>query len=809
MKFFKSIFIAGVLILSAGFFCKDSQAQMFWNQTCQFAGNSGSYIAVPNSSNLNITSHFSLEAWVNPASVSGTEKGIISKGSTLGASLRFAMKISTTGRVTLSTNGILRLTSTTSLTINNWTHVCGTYNATSGLFSIYYNGVLNTSAVVAGAAPASNTDSLFIGVAGAALPYSGQLDEVRIWNKELSSTEVSQYFRTSLGTSSGVYTLLALSLTFQNRHSGSPQFNLTDWSDGGNFAYGRNVTAVSQSDKPYNTIFNNECLNFDGTGDHLIGQSTTSVSPTNQMSVEAWVWPRAYANAPIIVSKNSATSYRLGLNASGKVQFSKDGGGVFTGKTSLSNGRWTHIAATFDAEQTKIYINGVLDTAGFPFFGVVGSNTDSLTIGCDNISGVTSNFFNGYIDEVRISKYAKSQQMLWDYLYRSIDSVNQPNAAFSNVCYNFDGGLTENADGGPKMFLRLDAKFSHPATINNVPVTPMNRADNYNFYEGYNMKTSGKRLPASGGTGSVDDSIYIPFNISISDINLFLGINHFDDANLDLFLIGPNGESLDFSTDNTMSVANDNVVTIFDDQADSSVLALRHTSFAPRIRPEKNFSSIFNGDLSQGTWILRVTDDGGNADTGRIYCWGIQFNNSVVPNRVTSLNLTMLMQGFYDAGSLIPDSARVYLRNTSSPYAITDSSKLVLNSSGNGVVSFINTGNASKYIVVKHRNSIETWSSSGVQFYLDSTTTYNFTTAANKAYGNNQALKAGKYCIYSGDVNQDGGVELTDMTLIENAAANFTVGYVPTDITGDNFVEITDQALADNNSFNYVGIMRP
>src|SRR5580765_4874419 len=81
------------------FICNQSNAQMFWNQTCQFAGTSTSYISIANSSSVNITGDFSVEAWVNPTSVSGTEKGIISKGSTLGASLRYAVKISTTGRV--------------------------------------------------------------------------------------------------------------------------------------------------------------------------------------------------------------------------------------------------------------------------------------------------------------------------------------------------------------------------------------------------------------------------------------------------------------------------------------------------------------------------------------------------------------------------------------------------------------------------------------------------------------------------------------------------------------------------------------
>ncbi|MEO8209059.1 MAG: LamG-like jellyroll fold domain-containing protein [bacterium] len=809
MKIFRNVIATCIIIFINILFYKNSNAQMFWNQACQFTSSPISYIAVPNSTTLNITSSFTLEAWVFPTSVAAPEKGIISKGSTLGASLRYALKISTTGRVTLSTNGILRLTSTISLTANTWTHVCGTYNSATNTFSLYLNGTLNTSAVVAGAVPSSNTDSLYIGVAGAALPYSGFLDEVRIWNRDLSSTEIGQYFRTSLGTSTGVYSGLSLSFTFQNRNSGGSVFTLNDWSNTGNNGFNRNVTALSQSNKPYNTIFPNECVTLDGAGDYLIGPSNSLVSPSSQISLEAWIYPRDFTASPVIISKNSSTSYKLGLSTLGKVQFSKGGGTLFEGKTSLSTGRWTHIAATYDLEVTAIYVNGILDTIGFPFFGPIGTNTDSLTIGCDNIGGTTSNFFNGYIDEARIANYAKSNTLIKSYLYRSIDSINQPNLALTNVCYNLDGYTFDNADGGPRLIFKNDARFNHPGTISNQPITPMDRADALSFSDGFNIKQSGKRIPLSTGIGTLTDTIVIPFNVTVNDINLFIGLNHFDEGNLDFYLIGPNGDSLDFSTDNLMIGANDNVVTIFDDQADSSVTTVRYTSFAPKIRPEKNFSTLFNGDFSQGNWILRITDDGGNADTGRVYAWGLQFNNSPFANRVTNLNLTSIIEGFWNGAVMVADTARIYLRNTSAPYTITDSGKILLNSNGNGILSFINTGTASKYITFKHRNSVETWSANPVSFIIDLTTSYDFTTAANKAFGNNEILKLGKFCIYSGDVNQDGSIDLADVSLIDNAANAFTVGYVSTDVNGDNFVDIDDLTIADNNAFNFVGIIRP
>jgi hypothetical protein len=66
-----------------------------------------------------------------------------------------------------------------------------------------------------------------------------------------------------------------------------------------------------------------------------------------------------------------------------------------------------------------------------------------------------------------------------------------------------------------------------------------------------------------------------------------------------------------------------------------------------------------------------------------------------------------------------------------------------------------------------------------------------------------------KYAVYSGDTNQDGTVDATDVSAIDNDASNFVGGYVVTDLTGDNFVDGTDFAIADNNAANFVSAVTP
>lgn len=178
------------------------------------------------------------------------------------------------------------------------------------------------------------------------------------------------------------------------------------------------------------------------------------------------------------------------------------------------------------------------------------------------------------------------------------------------------------------------------------------------------------------------------------------------------------------------------------------------------------------------------------------------------------LSLNTIIQGFYNSTSntMVTDTISVFLRNGISPYDIVDVAKAVPGGGGNGSYLFDNTDNfVDYYIAVKHRNSIETWSSSTIQFSTQNYS-YNFSASSSQAYGNNliQVDAAPvKFAIYSGDVNQDGTTDLADLSLIDNDAGNFVGGYVDTDVNGDNFVDLADLTITDNNAANFVSIMRP
>jgi len=159
------------------------------------------------------------------------------------------------------------------------------------------------------------------------------------------------------------------------------------------------------------------------------------------------------------------------------------------------------------------------------------------------------------------------------------------------------------------------------------------------------------------------------------------------------------------------------------------------------------------------------------------------------------------------------DTVCFYLRSLSPPFGLIDSAKSVIDSlSFLGFFNFINASSGTYYIVVKHFNCIETWSKAGGENLIINGTIYNydFTTTSSQAYGNNLKLKGSKYCLYSGDVNQDGYITLFDVILIYNDASNFVLGRnLATDLTGDNIIDLTDVTLGYNNSASFISKITP
>jgi len=163
------------------------------------------------------------------------------------------------------------------------------------------------------------------------------------------------------------------------------------------------------------------------------------------------------------------------------------------------------------------------------------------------------------------------------------------------------------------------------------------------------------------------------------------------------------------------------------------------------------------------------------------------------------LTINALIEGFYNGITNNPDTITVQLRSSVYPYSLVDQQKVYLNNAGIGTGKFYNTANGTPYyIVIKHRNAVETWSAT-TQSFTNGVMSYDFTTVQSKAYGTNLKLVNGKWCIYGGDVDQDGYITSNDLNAVYNANLSGSNGYVNSDLTGDSFVDAADVSIAFTN----------
>ena len=150
-------------------------------------GNALSYDGVNdyvNGGNINIINAITIEAWVNPKVIKGKNRIIARKSSV------YYFQINSNGRLEIylygTTNpGYHRMTS--AIPLNTWTHVAVTYDGSKVL--LYQNGT-SQSFNDAGSL-VSNSNPVRIGRdTGTSRQFNGLIDEVRIYNRSLSASEI-------------------------------------------------------------------------------------------------------------------------------------------------------------------------------------------------------------------------------------------------------------------------------------------------------------------------------------------------------------------------------------------------------------------------------------------------------------------------------------------------------------------------------------------------------------------------------------------------------------------------------------------
>lgn len=139
----------------------------------------------------------------------------------------------------------------------------------------------------------------------------------------------------------------------------------------------------------------------------------------------------------------------------------------------------------------------------------------------------------------------------------------------------------------------------------------------------YTYSGSSVSIPDDNATG-IDVPITVSDNGTITDVNATINITHTWDADLDIYLVHPDGTVVELSTDNGGS--GDNYTnTTFDDSASTPVTG-GTAPFTGTFRPEGSLS-VLNGKNMAGVWYLRVKDDA-SGDTGSVQNYSLELSYS-------------------------------------------------------------------------------------------------------------------------------------------------------------------------------------
>jgi hypothetical protein len=175
-----------------------------FGKALSFDGGDSASIADVTGSKLDLTNGMTLEAWVKPTSMNGWESVLYKERGAAGTGLLSYALYAQDGGTTTPPAGYVRTSAggpdrgiqgPPRLTLNAWTHIAVTYTTAAGGSSLkfYVNGALVTTINGANQNILAANQPLRIGNSNASISegFNGLIDEVRVYNRALSATEIA------------------------------------------------------------------------------------------------------------------------------------------------------------------------------------------------------------------------------------------------------------------------------------------------------------------------------------------------------------------------------------------------------------------------------------------------------------------------------------------------------------------------------------------------------------------------------------------------------------------------------------------
>ncbi len=390
---------------------------------------SDDYVQVSDANPLDVTTNFTLSAWVRmnslPTGNDTTDAQIINKGRDSTTTYAYTLQIQNGGGG--NNKAIINLydgsnnpnaASTSNIKVNEWTFIAATYDGSS--LKIYVDGKLEGTTATA-VDPGVQTSPLVLGKNAMTTNryLHGSIDEPKVYNQALSAAQILANFN-ARSNPEGVAS--ALGSNNQNTPGGYNLSNgLINYWKMDESSWTNDCSTATVADSSGNGAAAS-CPNttgptggaagkfgkagsFDGSDDYLVRATTGSMTST----VSFWFNPTSTAGTKGIFQWASSLTAGAPLMLiqldAGTLKFYVDADYRETSQT-VTTGRWYHTVITLDKSNPTSYI--------WKFY--LDGNLLSTYTGSDN-NGGTSNvyfgngfngYYNGLIDEARIYNRALS-----------------------------------------------------------------------------------------------------------------------------------------------------------------------------------------------------------------------------------------------------------------------------------------------------------------------------------------------------------------------------------------------------------------
>jgi len=367
-------------------------------------------VTIGDANSLDLTTTGTLSAWVKVttfATDGASNRRIISKQNNVADNEIYGLLTESTQsrfELRLNGNGNNLYTTTTNLATGRWYHLVGTWDGTNA--RIYVNGAQDN--IVAQSTPSATTKNLLIGNWGATTgqgAFSGSLDDVRIYNRALTATEVTALYNSGSAKLTAPSNNGLVGYWSMDDCRGSSS---TDSSGNRNTG---SLTNFALSTSTSNWVTGNAAkrgcaLNFDGVDDRVnIGAMTGSVPFTMSFWARRNAIPQTYA-VPLALGANNTTNFVAAFNEAGDIIY---------GNPLVSYATW---AAGWKADSAFHHVVIVANSTTTATLYFDGANKGTLNAASTDIwttpkigirsDGSSATPFSGAIDEVRIYNRALS-----------------------------------------------------------------------------------------------------------------------------------------------------------------------------------------------------------------------------------------------------------------------------------------------------------------------------------------------------------------------------------------------------------------